>query len=177
MELATINLYMACLGVERLFYGLIWKKPEFVKSTFQWDDGYECEHIFTMVGFFKVVQATVFTVWFITRFGLTDFDLYKIDTLDFVISALFISIGQVLNWAVWKKLGIDGVCYGVKYDKPVPWITSFPYNIMNDPQYIGAICTVWGLFLLSRSQAPADWYIIPVIETGLYGASILYLEK
>lgn len=43
---------------------------------------------------------------------------------------------------------------------------------MNDPQYVGAILTVWGLFLLVSESAPQDWMMIPVIETLYYAVSM-----
>jgi hypothetical protein len=43
---------------------------------------------------------------------------------------------------------------------------------MNDPQYFGAIFTVWGLFLLASESAPRDWMAIPLVETFLYLVSM-----
>ena len=44
--------------------------------------------------------------------------------------------------------------------------------MMNNPQYFGAIITVWGLFMLASESAPQDWMVIPFIETALYMISM-----
>ena len=36
--------------------------------------------------------------------------------------------GQVLNAAVYRKLGKAGVYYGFKLGRPIPWETGFPFN-------------------------------------------------
>uniref|UniRef100_A0A6B2LM56 phosphatidyl-N-methylethanolamine N-methyltransferase n=1 Tax=Arcella intermedia TaxID=1963864 RepID=A0A6B2LM56_9EUKA len=53
-------------------------------------------------------------------------------------------VGQVLNFRVYQLLGVDGVYYGVRYGKKVPWVTEWPYSFMRDPQYIGCIFTILG---------------------------------
>lgn len=40
---------------------------------------------------------------------------------------------------------------------------------------IGAILTVWGMFVFSAAECP-DWWVLPVVETLLYASSMLYLE-
>ena len=51
--------------------------------------------------------------------------------------------------AVYYKIGIIGVYYGNKFGYYLPWITTFPYNIgINNPQYIGCILTLFGLYPL-----------------------------
>jgi len=62
---------------------------------------------------------------------------------------LLIGIGQTLNLSVYYKLGTKGVYYGNKFGLQLPYITSFPYNIgINNPQYIGCILTLCGLYPL-----------------------------
>jgi len=88
------------------------------------------------------------------------------------MSAVLLAIGQTLNLLVWYRIGVQGVCYGVKYGRDVPWCTQFPFNFMSDPQYFGAISTVWGIFLLASEGAPHDWMAIPLVETFLYLVSM-----
>jgi len=62
---------------------------------------------------------------------------------------MLIGIGQTLNLSVYYKLGIRGVYYGNKFGLELPYITTFPYNIrINNPQYIGCILTLCGLYPL-----------------------------
>jgi methylene-fatty-acyl-phospholipid synthase len=48
--------------------------------------------------------------------------------------------------SVYSKLGITGVYYGNKFGYKTKWITSFPYNILSNPQYVGCILTFLGLY-------------------------------
>ena len=64
-------------------------------------------------------------------------------------------IGQVLNLAVFYRLGLFGVYLGDYFgifvlDAPV---TAFPYNVTNDPQYWGSALTFLGDAIAYRSPA------------------------
>ena len=66
-----------------------------------------------------------------------------------IYNFILITIGQILNISVYYKIGIIGVYYGNKLGYNLPWITTFPYNIgINNPQYIGCILTLFGLYPL-----------------------------
>ena len=66
-----------------------------------------------------------------------------------ILNFLLILIGQILNFAVYYKIGIIGVYYGNKFGYNLPWITTFPFNIgIKNPQYIGCILTLCGLYKL-----------------------------
>mmetsp|Transcript_18587 Transcript_18587/g.33291 ORF Transcript_18587/g.33291 Transcript_18587/m.33291 type:complete len:182 (-) Transcript_18587:353-898(-) len=49
--------------------------------------------------------------------------------------------GQYLNYKVYTLIGRDGVYYGARFGKAIPWVTEFPFGTMRDPQYIGCILT------------------------------------
>jgi methylene-fatty-acyl-phospholipid synthase len=55
--------------------------------------------------------------------------------------------GQLLNYKVYEKLGYQGVYYGFKFGYKIPWITTFPYNILNNPQYIGCQLTLVSIMM------------------------------
>ncbi|KAG5537421.1 hypothetical protein RHGRI_024747 [Rhododendron griersonianum] len=53
---------------------------------------------------------------------------------------------------VYQLLGESGTYYGVRFGKNVPWVTEFPFGVINDPQYVGSIlsllaCLSWVPFL------------------------------
>lgn len=129
--------------------------------------------IFKFVHLFKLVQVVAFSLWYLPRFGL-DLPPTLPDLPSMALAAYLLVFGQVLNACVWHQIGIEGVCYGVKFGRKIPWCTQFPYSVMNDPQYFGAIMTVWGLFLLTSGAvaSPVEWITIPVIETILYAVSM-----
>ena len=49
---------------------------------------------------------------------------------------------------------MDGVYYGTKLGKTVPWCTGFPFNIVSHPQYVGSVMTVLGVTTLLWTQGP-----------------------
>ncbi|KAK6153782.1 hypothetical protein DH2020_013421 [Rehmannia glutinosa] len=53
---------------------------------------------------------------------------------------------------VYQLLGESGTYYGVRFGKTIPWVTEFPFGVINDPQYVGSIlslvaCLSWVPFL------------------------------
>ena len=175
---ASIPLYAALLSMERFFYGLVWHRPKTAALVLKKDK--EPETIFRLVWCFKCVQVAVFASWWYHHFGWTDFDLTAVPPYLWAASALLLGVGQVLNASAWSALGKAGVCYGFSYPesswgKQVRWVTGWPYNVLDSPQYIGAIATVWGLFLFTSAQVD-DWWVLPAIETFLYALSIHVLE-
>jgi hypothetical protein len=81
-------------------------------------------------------------------------------------------IGQSLNLLVWHRIGLEGVCYGNKFHRTVPWCFQFPFTIMSDTQYWGAVLTIWGVFLFASEADPVSWFWIPCVETMLYMISM-----
>jgi len=56
--------------------------------------------------------------------------------------------GQVLNGAVFHKLGEAGVYYGVRFGHHIPWVEGFPFNHMSHAQYVGSVMTCWAPLLV-----------------------------
>lgn len=186
------------LCIERLTYGFLWQKPNkfsHIASIMGYKQR-EPEFIFNLVKLFKAIQVYVFMSWYYFRYvkdsdrqevSLTDQDdeagfmnglnqiLPDFDAVQMIVGLLLLVFGQFLNYMVWYRIGVNGVCYGVKFGRNVPWCTEFPFNTFNHPQYIGSILTVWGMFVFCWKDQP-DWYMLPLIETTLYLCSIYFWE-
>merc|ERR1711865_995261 len=65
-----------------------------------------------------------------------------------VLAALLIAFGQVLNYAVYKAIGFQGVQYGQRYGAKLPWVKGFPF-VVPDPQYLGFTLTLVGACILT----------------------------
>ena len=172
MEYAT---FTTLLSLERLAYGVVWKKPHVIR-TIATKVGYqqkEPEMIFNFVRFFKLIQMYVMGTWYMSHYG---YQLPTIDAVQLCIAAAIILFGQVLNGMVWYRIGKEGVCYGCKFERNIPWCDKFPYSHFNHPQYLGAILTVWGMFAMTWNDYPNEWFYIPLVETILYGMSMKYWE-
>jgi len=79
----------------------------------------------------------------------------------------YMLVGQGLNAAIYAAIGNDGVYYGFKLGRPVPWCDRFPFNVgLRHPQYVGVVLTILGALLLLTSA--------PVLETGLVHAGLAW---
>jgi len=68
---------------------------------------------------------------------------------------LFI-LGQIFNSAVYSTIGENGVYYGCRLKKEVPWVHGFPFSVVPHPQYLGATISIWGgVLLFVNDQAVA----------------------
>lgn len=74
------------------------------------------------------------------------------------------AVGQHLNVLVYAKLGHDGVYYGARFGKTIPWVYDYPYSLVRDPQYVGALITLAALA-----------FIMPLDLTLFWVANYLYL--
>ena len=81
--------------------------------------------------------------------------------------AILIVVGQILNFSVFHRLGKIGVFYGNKFGYEVPWHREFPFSLLKHPQYVGALFSIWGFFLVTRFPHD-DWFMLPVLETVYY---------
>lgn len=61
-----------------------------------------------------------------------------------LLGLLILSVGQLFNISVFYTLGKDGVYYGARWGRSVPWVDGFPF-IVKDPQYMGVTLTLAGL--------------------------------
>ena len=94
----------------------------------------------------KVIQALSFVFYIVTLLGTNAFveTWEKAHPFTLLFGGMLFAAGQTLNMGVYKTLGFDGVYYGFKYGKKVPWVTGFPFNICPHPQYIGSSLSIWG---------------------------------
>lgn len=76
-------------------------------------------------------------------------------------------VGQGLSTLVFYRLGWVGIFFGDRLGYEVPWCRAFPFSVLSHPQYVGAVLTIWGIFLLTRFPHD-DWLLLPVLESILY---------
>ena len=77
----------------------------------------------------------------------------------------------MLNFSIYDAIGKNGVYYGNKFGKNIPWCTGFPFNVFTaHPQYCGAVMTVLGAIVLftTEAHAKAGIFAVGIIQTLLY---------
>jgi hypothetical protein len=60
------------------------------------------------------------------------------------------------SFVCFGRTGKNGVYYGVKLGRPIPWYTGFPFNCVPHPQYLGCILSIWGGVAFFFNQAVVD---------------------
>lgn len=92
--------------------------------------------------------------------ALTDWSaLHSLSQLQLFLSLALIAYGQHLNFLVYKHLGVDGVYYGSRFGRSLPWVTAYPYNAIKDPQYVGCVITLIGAAFVVPFHAIAWWFV------------------
>uniref|UniRef100_A0A7S2YVX3 phosphatidyl-N-methylethanolamine N-methyltransferase n=1 Tax=Chloropicon laureae TaxID=464258 RepID=A0A7S2YVX3_9CHLO len=145
MQLAQVLLYLA-IPMPHAFYAFLWTKPKVWKGVAKKVKVHPVELLAFVAACMKVIQALSFVFYIVTLLGTNAFveTWEKAHPFTLLFGGMLFAAGQTLNMGVYKTLGFDGVYYGFKYGKKVPWVTGFPFNICPHPQYIGSSLSIWG---------------------------------
>jgi methylene-fatty-acyl-phospholipid synthase len=157
------------LGVERLTYAYIWRHP----ATFHAQCariplagiGGPVDIVRTLFFAFKVIQVAAFATWIYVH--ADGHPQLTAEPAARATGAMIIVVGQVLNAAVFLRLGSKGVFYGNRFGFELPWVSGFPFSVVSHPQYVGTVLTIWGIFFLTRFPHPG-WVALPLLETMYY---------
>src|SRR5215470_5893933 len=119
---------------------------------------------------FKVLQGAVFLGWCL---AFADGWPVPLSGVVLALGGMLIVAGQILSTLVFYRLGPVGIFFGDRLGYDVPWCRAFPFSLLAHPQYVGAVMTIWGFFLITRFPHD-DWIMLPALETAYYvlGASL-----
>lgn len=171
------------LWLHTFIYSYIWIRPkkyaEICKEKLKGEDPIK---VYAITSFsIKIMQITFMVLAAIYYKGPHIFllDLTNLSIERWLASLTLIVVGQVLNMFVYKKLGLNGVYYGYKLGKEVPWVYSFPFNLkIRHPQYFGAIISWWGMFnMFISSSLLYNEYMILCLMTCLSYIVIAVVEE
>lgn len=160
------------LSIERLSYLWIWRNPlSFQALCARASDSIDPVTAVQRLFYgFKAIQLVVFFAWIAGHGNWFSQDEAQFLTSEPVAIALGCALGafgQILNFSVFCRLGRTGTFYGVRFGRDVPWVRGFPFSILDHPQYVGTVASIWALFLLTRFPEP-DWIVLPLLETVYY---------
>lgn len=166
------------LSLERICYLWIWRRPAAFRywcARPTWARlGEPVDVLCVLFCAFKVLQVSVFLFWCLT-YGNGSLLPTPAEPIYLVFGSALMIGGQILNVAVFYRLGKVGVFYGNKLGHRVAWSRKFPFSCLAHPQYLGALLSIWGLFMLMRAPND-DWFILPLLETVYYTAGA-YWER
>ena len=158
------------LVIERVCYVWIWRNPDsfsrFCDRPAVVSFGEPVAVLQKLFYCFKALQLAVFFSWCLF-FGNGSLKPGAAGMFPFALGGTLIATGQVLNLSVFWRLGEVGVFYGNRFGYEIAWTTDFPFSLLKHPQYVGALMSIWGFFLVMRFPHP-DWLILPCLETLYY---------
>jgi len=176
LTLALLLLAGALLGVERACYVWIARAP---RSFRAWAarptvalHGKPVVIVAKLFYAFKLLQVSVFLAWCYVHSGSL---VPTAPTVVIAMAALVLLAGQALVMSAFYRLGRVAVFFGDRLGHEVPWCSAFPFSVVPHPQYLGALLSIWALFVAMRFPHP-DWYLIPAVET-VYYAMGAWLEE
>ena len=180
MDLWFFVIAAALLSIERISYAYIWRFPEafraFCKRSsiiIPW--GEPIDALRKLFYSFKVIQLSVFFGW-CYYFGEGTLTPFNGGAASIFIGSVLIVVGQILNFGVFYKLGKIGVFYGNKFGYDVPRTNDFPFNLLNHPQYIGTLMSIWGFFIVMRYPFD-DWVVLPILQTVYYILGVYFEQE
>lgn len=164
-------------------YSYIWLKPEkYAKFCHQKMRQSNPIKVYAGISVsMKLLQVGLMLLIALYYKGATLFisDLYQTSWKRWCVTLMLGTMGQFLNATVYYQIGIDGVYYGCKLGKEIPWNTNFPFNLgMRHPQYMGAILSWWGLFNSVMSPLLIEeGYMFLCVMTGLSYLVVAIVEE
>jgi phosphatidyl-N-methylethanolamine N-methyltransferase len=166
------------LAIERVAYVWVWRHPaSFAGACKRMLFGHSADPVIALERLFdcfKATQILVFLAWCYFHPNPVLWSLRQ-RMLPVGIGVTLFVVGQILNFSVFYRLGTVGVFYGNRFGRDVPWCNEFPFSLMDHPQYVGALLSIWGFFLAAQFPNPT-WYSIPILETVYYAVGA-YLEQ
>ena len=141
------------VAVPFMYYFVLWTRPklwmDFCRRTLKKDPCLAMYH-FAAVG--KLIQFTALGWWYMTAARpITVKELVSLPTFRLLVGLLAIIVGQALNVGAFRAVGMEGIFYGCRFGKKIPWCTSWPFGgpfSIRHPQYVGAFSTLLGAAVL-----------------------------
>ena len=158
------------LSLERLCYIWVWHAPDAFRAVCARPPLSRlggCVETLRLLFFgFKLLQAGVFVGWCYVHGGGSLRPSAETPWA-LALGAAAFAIGQWLSASVFHRLGQVGVFYGNRFGHHTPWCEKFPFSCFDHPQYVGAVLSIWGFFIVMRYPNP-DWNVLPALETMYY---------
>jgi hypothetical protein len=154
MALEVSAIYFITLS--SLLYAFVWRCPSLWLQFCATKDICAVEALATVAHTLKSIQFfLLFAIFFFKGMA------WNLSPLSLSLSLPLLLFGQYLNCKVYATLGYKGVYYGARLNYKVPWVTTFPFTVFKNPQYVGALATLCACFLLNLVSEPVfvSWVV------------------
>lgn len=166
------------LSLPHILYYFIWMKPYLWMRSATKANLDPVQRIYHLAVVIKIVQYSAVLYWWyaileprqlqtalehISPWSETPFTFWQ------GLGIPMFLIGQFLNFAAYGAIGINGIYYGYKLGKKIPWCYDWPFGgpwALKNPQYIGCSISIWGAFFFFCST--------PHYEAGATNISIFW---
>ena len=148
MSLSLFNSALL-ISLPHWFYAFIWLQPKRYinfSKTYLSLESHPVDTMALIATILKPIQFLSFIFWYIGTGAMNN--LYDLSIWSYLLFIILFGIGQILNAGIYKAVGKDGVYYGIKLGKKIPWCTGFPFNVVAHPQYVGSVLTAWAVFYI-----------------------------
>uniref|UniRef100_A0A7S0Q3H6 phosphatidyl-N-methylethanolamine N-methyltransferase n=1 Tax=Coccolithus braarudii TaxID=221442 RepID=A0A7S0Q3H6_9EUKA len=179
----TLRSVLAALLISssHVLYALVWYSPKsFMSLCAALAPRSTAVSVFSaLVAVAKVTQQVGLIGWASTHGNVLEM-VISMGAVRWVTALLLMGVGQSLNLSIYRAIGKDGVYYGFKLGRPVPWSTAFPFNAgFRHPQYVGGMLSQLGVFALLATPSSLHagllalmaWWVLLYALTSLMEAS------
>ena len=97
-------------------------------------------------------------------YSLGSYEFSNMTSTRCLLALALFGVGQFLNMSVYKAIGVNGVYYGTRLGKKVPWYNGFPFGTVPHPQYLGSALSYWGVFLFFYNAS----HHLPLMALGVF---------
>jgi methylene-fatty-acyl-phospholipid synthase len=124
MSLFPVAVSLAFVSLPHILYAYIWTQPEgFMRFNRAYSKTADPVQTFASIAVgLKFVQFAAFFTWYLNTAPLVDFA--DLGVLRILIALVLFAAGQALNVGIFNAVGTEGVYYGIKLGKKIPWATG-----------------------------------------------------
>ncbi|XXQ31849.1 phosphatidyl-N-methylethanolamine N-methyltransferase [Plasmodiophora brassicae] len=178
---ASTWIAIAVFSLPHWFYAYVWVRPDlFIAGTKKWAAAHAVTVFASLATMFKVLQLIVILWWAVLHPPVAK-EFPSPLSFRFVVCVLAVILGQILNAAIYWAIGHDGVYYGIRLGRPVPWYTGFPFHLFGvkipHPQYLGSSMTICGLAGLFYTSTTTYLPVIAAFSTVFYVITAIIEEN
>merc|ERR1712216_939345 len=135
------------VAIPHVWYVRLWRAPQHWKSRCAKKGLDPSKEMARYAMCLKAAQFVAFILWVSSVTSIKRLVqhikhmLTHVDNGIFLPALALLLVGQALNLGSFRAIKVEGIYYGVKFGKPIPWCSTWPYGglvSVPHPQYVGS---------------------------------------